>query len=223
MDYSFAPGVIAEGRLFAFDSDSQTNSSPLRAFDLQTQRELWRAEGFVDHLIVAADDGVYVTGLSERVLFALDAATGKIEAEISIGSSFDVSIEPIGGAAGPLLVVRDLYVGQWILGRVDPAPTPESYLIRGRLSPTEGLSRRRVAGVRVQVVEQVVKTDKQGRFSARGATLGVIPVSPADDFYEYQEADYGRSRVAFDPRKVVLEGKGTYELGDISAYEVWSE
>jgi hypothetical protein len=223
LDYGFSPGVIAEGRLFAFDSDTDTGSSRLRAIDLQSQRELWHAEGFADDFVLAAADGVYVISPSERVLFALDAATGKIQAEISIGSSFDVSIEPVGGAAGPLLVVSDLYVGHWILGRVDPAPTPESYVIRGRLSPTEGLARRRLAGVRVQVGEQVVKTDKQGRFSARGATLGVIPVTQADDFYEYQESEYERSRVAIDPRKVVLEGKGTYDLGDIPAYEVWSE
>jgi hypothetical protein len=227
-DYSYesvAPGVIAEGRLFAFDSSPPSGgNSPLRAFDLHTQRELWHVEGLSDGYIVADHDAVFVTGPSERVLLALDAATGKTQAEISIGSFFDVRVEPVGGVAGPLVVIDDHDVGQWILGRVDTAPTPESYVIRGRLIPADDLPRKRVAGVRVQVGEQVIETDKQGRFSARGVALGVIPVIQADDFYEYQdESNYEYSRVAIDPRKVVLEGKGTYDLGDMAAYEIMTE
>jgi hypothetical protein len=227
MDYSYigvAPGVIAEDRLFAFDSNPPPDgTSPLRAFDLQTKQELWRVEGFSDDFIVADHDAVYVTGPSQRVLHALDAATGKTQAKISIGAPFDISIEPVGGAAGPLVVVDDHDLGVWVLGRREAESAAEAYVIRGRLTPSEGLARRRVAGVRVQVGEEVVKTDKQGRFSVSGAALGVIPVTQADDFYEYQEENYEYMRVTFDPRKVVLEGKSDYDLGDIPAYEVATE
>ncbi|HLT34998.1 MAG TPA: PQQ-binding-like beta-propeller repeat protein [Enhygromyxa sp.] len=228
MAYSYAgvaPGVIAEGRLFAFLGDPITvDDSPLLGFDLLTRQQLWRAEGVSDDLLVADHDAVYVASPSQRVLRALDAATGKQQAEISIGVSFQLSVEPVGGAAGPLLVVDDDDYGQWILGRTDPPPTLESYVIRGRLIPEQGLARKRVAGVRLLVGEDLVVTDKKGRFSARGTALGVIPVMPADDLYAYRDDDdWDYLHVTIDPRQVELEGKGSYELGDIVAYEVASE
>lgn len=221
-----APGIIAQGRLFALEGSAPTGmTSPLRAYDLRAKKSLWRVEGYSGELLVADHDAVFVNSPRRTLLVALDAASGRREAEISIGAAFYLSVEPVGGAAGPLLVLDDDDLGQWILGRTDPAPVPEAYVIRGRLIPEKGLARRRVAGVRLIIGEEQVRTDKQGRFSARGTTLGVISVGPPEDLYNYQDdgdEDY-YTRVTIDPQKVELQGKGTYDLGDIVAYEVSME
>ncbi len=216
-----SPAAIAEGRLLAFDSvsPSATTSSPLRAFDLATRQELWRAEGIDDDLVVADHDAVYVARSGGEILVALDAQTGKQQAEISIGAPFGVSVEPVGGEAGPLLVIHDDTAGQWILERAERAPAPESFVIEGRLVPVDGLDRKSLVGVRIRVGDQVVKTDKRGRFSARGSAIGVIPVRRDADVYEYSDDPfYDFSRLMIDGRYVELQGQGNYDLGDIPAW-----
>ena len=212
-----APGVLAQGRLFAFDTSGTGAGNPLCAFDLDTRRELWRSEGFDDDLLVVDHDLVLVAR-DEQVLVPLDAASGRAQQGLSIGAPFEASIEPVGGAAGPLVVVTDELAGVWILGRREVPPTPESYVIEGRLVATQGLPKRRLAGVELRVGEQVVKTDKRGRFTARGQARGALSLEQASEYGQPDPDEW--TQVAVDPLRVVLTGAGRYALGDVPAYEL---
>ncbi|NJK32686.1 MAG: PQQ-binding-like beta-propeller repeat protein, partial [Deltaproteobacteria bacterium] len=217
-DYGVAPGVIADGRLYAFDTEQGEHPQALRAFDLATRAELWHAEGFGDQVLAVDQDAVYIEQ-GEIDLIALDSGTGKAQARVAIGAPFTMRVEQVGGAAGPLVVVTDEFAGEWILGRTEAAPVPESFVISGRLVPS-GMDRKRVAGVRVRVGDRVVKTDKRGRFEVRGQAIGAIVVEPADNPWEYDYGDLDEPPVVIEARRVLLDGQGKYDLGEIEAFEV---
>lgn len=211
-DDGVAVAAIDQGRLFAYDPPGRRRAAPLRAFDLRSGAELWRRPGLGHGVLVADHDAVYVERDGE-VLVALDAGTGATRAEISIGSTFDVSVAPAGGAAGPLLHVTGT-TGTFLLGRAVEAPVPESYVVRGRLSP-DGVPRSRVANVSVRVGGHKVRTDAGGRFEVRGRALGVVRVTMGDP---RPPEDYRDRTVRFDDTWVALDGSGSYRLADIVVY-----
>jgi outer membrane protein assembly factor BamB len=220
-DAGVAPAVIDGERLYAFDSQVPAQGlAPLRAFALDTRRELWTASGFDDDLLVVDHDAVFVSR-DERALLGLDADTGQPRMELSIGAGFNVYVEPVGGAAGPYVVVSDDEFGEWVLGRADTPTTPEAYELRGQLIAEPGLQKRRLAGVRVRVGEQIVKTDKRGRFIAKGSASGAVRIEQAAEFGEYDPGTW--TQVAIDPQRIMLDGSGRYVLDSILAYEVSME
>jgi len=208
-----APGVIEGEQLLAFDPPNADQIATLRAFDLQTGLERWRRAQLGVELLLADHDAVYVARAPE-LLTALDAASGATRAEVSIGSGYTATVEPGGGAAGPLVVVEAELVGTWILGRAEQPGVPEAYTIRGRLVP-QGISRKRVANVPVRVGERKVRTDATGRFEVRGKAVGAVGVALGTSV----GPDQGGSRVRFDASAVVLTGQGRYELPDIDLRE----
>jgi outer membrane protein assembly factor BamB len=216
-----APAVVDGERLYAFDSQEPAQgSTPLRAFALDTRRELWTATGFDDDLLVVDHDAVFVAR-DERALLGLDADTGQPRVELSIGAAFELHVEPVGGAAGPYLVVNDDDLGQWVLGRAQTSTTPEAYELRGQLVAEPGLKKRRLAGVRVRVGEQIVKTDKRGRFIAKGSASGAVRIEQAAEYGEYEPGEW--TQVAIDPQRIMLDGSGRYVLDAIPAFEVSME
>ncbi len=214
-----APATISAGTLVAFDGPSEAVGPTLRAFDLTTRTQRWQATGFDPDVLVADRHAVYVA--RGRSVVALDAATGDEQAAIAIGSDFSLRVEPVGGAAGPLLVVWDDF-GEWVLGRAELAPKPESFVISGRLNATGSMDPKRVAGVRVRVGDQIVVTDKRGRFSAKGQAIGVIVVESAVDPYagNYDYDSDGYPPILITGPRVMLDGEGSYDLGVIEAFEV---
>lgn len=208
-----ASGVIEGEQLLAFDPPNADQVATLRAFDLQTGAERWRRAQLGVELLLADHDAVYVARAPE-LLTALDAASGVTRAEVSIGSGYTATVEPAGGAAGPLVVVEAELVGTWILGRAEQPAVPEAYTIRGRLVP-QGISRKRVANVPVRVGERRVRTDANGRFEARGKAVGAVGVALGTNV----GPDQGGSRVRFEASAVVLTGQGRYEVPDIELRE----
>ncbi|MFV8753935.1 PQQ-binding-like beta-propeller repeat protein [Nannocystaceae bacterium ST9] len=215
-DDGVAPATILDGTLLAFDDADAALT--LRAHDLATQAQRWQATGFDAEVLAADHDAVYVG--RGRSLIALDAATGKQQAAIAIGSEFSLSVEPVGGAAGPLVVILDDW-GDWVLGRAETAPAPESFVISGRLAATGGMDPQRIAGMRLRIGDQIVQTDKRGRFRAEGEAIGAIVIEPAANPYtnDYDADVDGYPPILIDGRQVTLEGKRSYELGTIAAFE----
>jgi hypothetical protein len=211
-----APGVIAGGRLYAFGTRSiYEGPRALHAYDLGERHELWQAEGFDYDRLVVDHDAVFVAR-NEDVLVALDAATGSPATELSIGTPFELAVEPAGGEAGPLVVVFDELGGRWVLGRSEAAPTFEDYVIRGQLDSTY-LDPTALERARVRVGGELVEVDKRGRFVARGRARGAVGVRPPEPDYD------ALSTVTFDPRRIVLDGSGRYDLGKLEAWEMSME
>ena len=216
-------GVFAGSRLVAFDppalgADEQpASTSTLRAFDLMSGAELWRRPNLHVQQLVGDQDAVYVTD-GDRLL-ALDASNGVTRVEMTFGAQIaKIRVLPGGGEAGPLVVVDSYGVGQWILGRKPEPTAPEAYVIRGRLKPSEILQRWQAGNVPVKVGSRIVRTGRDGRFEARGKTIGAVSVALGTDRGPEQR---GGSRVRFEDTTVILDGSGKYDAGDIDLYE-WS-
>jgi outer membrane protein assembly factor BamB len=214
------PGAIAGDRLIAFDTpsvraDVPDRGSTLRAFDLATGAEVWRRPRIGRELLRADQDAVFVR--DDETLVAIDAANGVTRAEVSLGTSyFDVAVQPGGGEAGPLVVVDTSDTGRWILGR-KPEPTPpESFVIRGRLIPDEGLRKWQAGDVPVLVHGKLVRTGKDGRFEARGRAVGAVSIKLGTTSGPHER---GGSRVRFEDRPVILDGSGKYVVDDIDLTE----
>lgn len=216
-----APAAIAGGRLFAYDTPREgSRLASLRAYSLASGAELWSASKARVGPLVADADGVYMEG-SRRALAARDPQTGRVVAEVSIGDNFTLATAHGGGPAGPLVVVTTETGGTWILGREEVPPVPEAFTITGRLVPDEYLRKRRRAGVGVTVGEHHTRTSAAGRFKIRGRAIGAVAVEmtiPPEQL-EYSEELYSRELVRFDRVLVVLDGSGTYDVGDIPLYE----
>ncbi len=227
-DGGVAEGAVSGGKLFAFDPATQGKHGPvLRAFDLQSGRQLWKRKGLSGQVLVADHDAV----LSDRdnaLLVGIDPTTGAPQTEISFGYDIvDVKVYPGGGDAGPLVWVRDEQENEWLLGRGETAPTPEAYTIRGKLIPERetGVKQRHVRGVPIRVGEKRVRTKQTGAFQATGKTLGAVLVSydGPTSYDDFKGDPYSRTLTRFDARLVVLTGQGTYRLGEIPLYEWWLE
>ena len=137
------PVAVADGGLYVTVDDR------LRAFDLDDGEARWTKRLSTDS-VWADHDAVYAIGDREQ-LVALDAATGKVRAEISIGVPFGLSIEPVGGAAGPYLVGCDDLGACWILGRREAPVVDERYEIRGTVTHESSES---VRGLTIEVDDQ---------------------------------------------------------------------
>ena len=81
--------------------------------------------------------------------------------------------------------------------------------------------RREVRGFDVRIGERWKKTDRGGRFRGKGSARGAIAVAPHDEeeLYDSSEYDWGPYFI-FSPEYVVLDGSGTYDVGDL-ALERW--
>ncbi len=227
-DGGVADAVVEAGKLYAFDPPVEGKRGPiLRATDLQTGSQQWARTGLLGQLLVVDQDAV----LSDRagaVLVALDSGNGTPQAEISLGySPTQVEVAAGGGKAGPLVRVRDEQDNEWILGRVENQPQPEAYSVRGRLvpDPDTGVRRRHVARVPIRVKTKRVRSDKGGKFVARGQAIGAVLVSydGPTSYEDFKGDPYSRTLTRFDPKLVVLSGAGTYKLGEIVLYEWWLE
>ncbi|PCC67821.1 PQQ-like domain-containing protein [Nannocystis exedens] len=218
IDGGAAPAVLEDSRLFAFEVPDRRGKAELRARDVASGRELWRRGGLDPHVLLADHDAVYVRR-ADDILVALDAATGAPQVEISLAGEFDLSLLSGGGPRGPLLLANGHTGTAWLLGRGEQPSAPEAYTVRGRLVP-DGLSRRQVRGVPVRVGERLVRSDAAGRFSARGVASGAIAVGVDED---RGPGTPGGSTVRFDAVTVVLDGSGTYDLGDVPLYPWYTE
>ncbi|MBZ5712506.1 SUMF1/EgtB/PvdO family nonheme iron enzyme [Nannocystis pusilla] len=215
---SVASAVLEDSRLLAFDAPDRRGQVTLRARDVVSGRELWRRDGLDPYVLLADHDAVYVTRAGE-VLVALDAATGVPQTEISLAGEVSLSLLAGGGPRGPLLFARGNFSHTWLLGRAEQPSAPEPYTVRGRLVP-DGVSRSRVSGVSVRIGEKRVRSDANGRFTARGVTRGAIAVAPGND---KGPREPGGTTVRFDPVTVVLDGRGAYDIGDVSLYHWYTE
>jgi outer membrane protein assembly factor BamB len=202
------PGIVEADHFFVFQP-LKSDAVELQAIHIPTGAVRWRRGGLDTELLLADQDAVYVT--RGEHLVALDAATGTTSAEISLAfGASNLSVHGGVGDPGPLLVA--LNNGEWILGRAEQPPVPESFRVRGRLVP-DGVGRKQVANVRVRVGERRVRTDADGRFEVRGRAIGALAVDLGTDRGPDQP---GGSRVRFEPVTVVLDGSGNYDVGDIS-------
>lgn len=221
--YGWVPaGGVAGGRLVAFDpppADNRETGTPLtlRVHDLTTGAELWRRAKVVPAEVVADHDAVYL--IEDHSLVAIDAALGVDRVRVSFGSELEeVSVQPGGGEAGPLVVVGTRASGSWILGR-RPEPTPpEAYVIRGRLARNEWMRAGMAANVPVKVGDKIVKAGADGRFVARGRAIGAVSIRLGSDRGPEHR---GGLHVRFEDTHVVLSGSGEYDVGDIELSE-WS-
>ncbi|WAS97272.1 SUMF1/EgtB/PvdO family nonheme iron enzyme [Nannocystis punicea] len=220
IDGGVASAVLEDSRLFAFDVPAKRHQhkAALRAYDLASGRELWRREGLGTDVLLADHDAVYVSRVA-GVLVGLEPATGAPQVEISLAGGFDLSLLAGGGPRGPLLLAHGSGGNDWLLGRGEQPSAPEAYTVRGRLVP-DGLSRRQVRGVPVWVGEKLVRSDAAGRFSARGLASGAIAVGVDEN---HGPGVPGGSTVRFDAVTVVLDGHGTYDLGDVTLYPWYTE
>lgn len=215
-DHYIAPAVIANGRLHVFDGHQPDGSvGYLRAFELDGFTEVWHAKGFDADLLLVDHDAVYVARKG-AILLGLDAETGKPQTELSIGVPFSARVEPVGGAAGPLVVVATEDGGTWLLGRAEAPPTLEDYEIRGQLT-SDYLEPRRLAKVRVRVGDQEVETDKRGRFVVRGRGRGSMRAHTPERSYEDSTTEW--TWIEFEPKQVMLDGSGKYDLGEVEVWE----
>jgi len=215
-DRYIAPPVIANGRLHVLEGDQADLGSDraLRVIELDDFTEVWRAKGFDGDLLVVDHDAVYLS--REAILLALDAETGKVQTELSIGMPFDARVEPVGGAAGPFVIIEAENGSTWILGRGETPPTFEDFEIRGQLS-SDYLEPRKLAGVRVRVAGKEVETDKRGRFVVRGRARGAVQVHTPSRAYDGASDEW--SWIEFEATQVVLDGSGKYDLGLIDTWE----
>lgn len=220
-DGGVAPAAIEGGVVFALDPPSARGITTLRAIELASGRERWQREGLSGGILVADHDAVYVERGGKR-LVALAREDGAQAAEIWIDEGFVLNRAGGGGEAGPLLVAKGGTTGEWILGRGPEPALPERFEIRGRLVADEGVGKRRVSGVLVRVGDVRVRTDAQGRFVARGRARGAIPVAPGDERDPYELVKGGARIFRFDPSHVILDGSGSYDVGEISLYEWFS-
>jgi outer membrane protein assembly factor BamB len=217
-DGGVAGAVIEGDLLLSFDVPTSRGTATLRALDLAAGTERWRRPGLGVSLL-DADHDIVVAERTGEILVILDLATGQTRAEFSFAGPFTVSIEAGGGDAGPLLVVDTWTSGDWILGRAADPPVPESFTIRGRLVP-EYLPRRKAAGVPVRVGEKLTRTDDRGRFEARGQALGAVNVALGSD----RGPDVrGGLHVRFESVPVILEGRHSYDIGDVPLHEWYIE
>lgn len=212
-------GVLEDRRMFAFDTPVKDGAAAtLRAFDITTGRELWRRAGLDPDVLLADHDAVYAARADET-LVALDAATGAPQVEISLAETFNVQLLPGGGPRGPLLLAVGQAGHSWLLGRSEQPSAPETYVVRGRLVP-DGLSRRQVANVPVRAGERRVRSDAGGRFEVRGVARGAVAVALGTD---KGPRERGGSSVRFEPVTVVLDGRGTYDVGEVPLYQWYVE
>ena len=220
-DYVRAEATISAGRFLVFDATGIgkfDQPTILRAYDLETQAELWSAEGYYSETLRADQDAVYV--LRDTDFIALDAATGTEVYEHGIGSWFTIRVEPVGGAFGPLVLIEDYELDGWVFGRLDQ-PTPvESWEIRGQLVSDGYLDDKQLRKVEISVNGQIVQTDAKGRFVARGEGRGMVMIE-SDDDYGYGSDGY--THVEFEVERVELDGSGSYDIGKIEAYEGYVE
>ncbi len=188
----------------------------LRVYDLDSAATLWSRPLRGSGLLHVDRDAVYI--FDDGSLFALDAATGAVRAEISLGldprargGSMSLRIHE-HDEAGPVLIVDSSDSGWWAFGR-RPEPTPrETYVIRGRLVGA------RAAGAPVKVGGAVVHADTNGRFEARGEALGVVPVSLA---LPREVAEDG-SLLTFETVGVELRGAGEYDVGALALKDLFT-
>lgn len=217
-DGGVAPAVIERDLLLSFDPPNARGTSTLRAFDLEAGIERWRRPG-LGVSVLDADHDIVLAERTGELLLILDAATGQTRAEFSFAGSFEANIQPGGGDAGPLVVVASWASGDWILGRAADPPAPESFTVRGRLVP-EYLPRRKAAGVPVRVGEKITRTDDHGRFEARGRALGAVNVALGSD----RGPDVpGGLKVRFESVPVILQGRHSYDVGDLPLHEWYIE
>lgn len=220
-DYTLPAGVIEGNRLLNFENPSDLPTQ-LWSYPLGGEGESWRATTNHGTNVLAADhDAVYVASPDELGLVALDAQSGAPVYEFGFGEWFEVQVQPVGGEAGPVVLVHGEQGVDWLFARGEQASPPEPWEIRGRLVSDGYLDKRRLKGVRLEVGGVVVKTDKRGRFVARGSGRGVVQISMVEDEDSYDPS--GGSRVEFEPALVRLDGSERYEAGDISTYEGWYE
>ena len=217
-----ADGVIADDRLFAF-GEVKDELATLYAVDLKTGAIAWKRPRLDVGVLAADNDAVYVAS-GGQTLQALHVATGTPAIEFLWGGAFDLEVVGGGGAAGPLVRVETANAGTWVLARAPEPTIPESYTIRGRLVADDGVAKRRIAGVRVQVGGRKVKTDSRGRFRVKGRGLGVVGVAPhsLEELYEAAEHGWGPFFI-FSGENVVLDGSGSYDLGELTLYRWYSE
>lgn len=203
--------AIAEGRLLAFVGDQ------LEAYSLDDGARLWSTPSGDASMVWADHDAVYVDR-DRQELVALDAKTGRVRTTLMIGVPFSMRIEPVGGAAGPYLVGMDDLGGRWILGRRDAPVASEAYEIRGSVAPTDGLTMNDVRGLSVSVGGQLVKTDRRGRFVAKGEGRGFVVVERPDPYSDYDAQAW--STIMVESARVRLDGSGRYDVGAREAWEV---
>lgn len=223
LDYFGSGLALDDGRYYVFDgSGVPRHEAPdlLRAYDLDTQAELWSVSGFDSAQLVADHDAVYLTRGSQTFV-ALDAATGTVAYEYGIGQWFWIDVQPVGGEAGPLVIIEDDEQGLRIFARGTRASAPESWEVRGRLV-SDHLDKKRLREVEFEVNGVEAKTDGRGRFVVRGTGRGVVRVEvPFDDESSYDPNTW--TRVEFGPQQVELDGSGSYDLGEIESYEGYIE
>ncbi len=220
----YEPGVTDGRRLVVVESRipyvrSRDNPTMLRAIDLNAGTEMWRRPMDDVGRMYLDSDALYLVRDSRfDSLHAIDMASGATRAEFSLasdprarGRSMSFALHR-GGSAGAVLTLNSSDSGRWVFGRRTKPVVREVYAIRGRLVGRDHLAKPRVAEVAVRVGDQIVHTDADGRFVARGEGLGGVSVSIAVEFGYTEDG----TRLDFAPRTVVLAGVGGYDLGDVA-------
>ena len=198
------PARLAEDRVFDLLPGDSIAFPTLQVSRLSTGQVLWRRPKI--HLQFAVDaDAVYVID-DERTLLALDPETGEARVELSVDYTPE-GPQPYaaGGAFAPLITLRSTN-GTTTLGRVESATVPEAYTLRGRIVPSDAVS-----GLHLHLDEEIrigphaLFPGSDGRFTVHGRrTVGAR--------LEVHSREY-----AVTATSVTLDGRGTYEIGDIPA------
>lgn len=229
-DGGVAPGALAGGVLFLVEptktgrgDDVAVKEAAIYAVEIEGGAVKWRRAGFDGRTLLADHDAVYASR-AEEWLVAVDAATGEPRVEVSFASSFTAEVVAAGGEAGPLVIVDAEQSGTWVLGRGPEPVPPERFTIRGRVVPDEGVPKRRAVGARVRIGERWVRTSAGGRLLGKGRGLGAIAVAPRSDEALYEAAEHSWGPFfTFTPSYVVLDGSGTYDVGDLTLFRWYSE
>ncbi len=138
----------------------------IAAYRIRDGTLVWRVDHEVGLAHLSVHDRLLVIATYHATMIALDRATGALQWEIGTGVDDKVFV-------GDRVVVA--VGGSRVVGFTQPAtrPVPERATIRGRVS---GVACGVIRGTLVDVGEQRVEVDEDGRFTAEIRALGVVLV-----------------------------------------------
>jgi hypothetical protein len=194
--------LVDAGIAYVADLEDDT----LSAYRITDGQRLWHTHHRVGHgTVPVVHDRLLVIATSYGFVLALDRNTGALQWEIGTGlnhATLFVGDTAVVAAPGSLAIPDHLAVGfAW------PMTTPalESATIHGRVRSVACI--KGLWGFPIDVGDQTVELDRDGRFSAQVRAVGVVLVTGAGRF---DDNESHRSSVA-----IPLTGAGVYTTPDL--------
>ena len=199
--------LVDAGIAYVADLEDDT----LSAYRIADGQRLWHTHHRVGHgTTPVVHDRLLVIGTSYGSVLALDRNTGALQWEIGTGmnhATLFVGDTAVVAVPGRLAVPDHLQLG---FARPTTAPALEFATIHGRVRSIACLKIRAFEGLRgfqIDVGDQTVELDRNGRFSAQVRAVGVVLVAGAAWF---DDNESHRSSVA-----IPLTGAGVYTTPEL--------